>query len=119
MYYPTSGVYDYDKPNDKWFWFVPNNDWVPTEAIPRIQLIVGDDRIQMSGDRVVGLHQTFLRRFKELSRLKGLSRAIVSLRLTRRGIPVQVSVSMKEGVRSEIKKVFERVGRWIIEVVME
>jgi hypothetical protein len=109
MYSPTSGVFNYDNPNDKRFWFVPNNNWFPTEAIPRVQLIVGDDRIQTTGDRVVGLHQTFVRRLKELSRLKGSSRVVVSLCLTHCGIPVQV----------EIKKVFERVGRGIIEVVME
>jgi hypothetical protein len=60
-----------------------------------------------------------VRRVKELSRLKGLRCIVVSLRLTRRGVPVQVERTLKEGVREEMERVFERVGHGNIEVVVE
>jgi hypothetical protein len=101
-------------------WRDRNNQWVPMKAaIPKIRLVVGDERVYTPSNGAVGLQQTLIQRLEELSQLKGLGRVVVGLRLTRHGVPVQALRTVKEGVRSEIEKVFEGVGHEDIEVVME
>jgi hypothetical protein len=119
--YPAlSSFYFSHEEKDSALWWERDDWWVPMKAaIPKIRLVIGDDRVQTSDDGAVGLQLTLILRLEELSQLKGLRRVVVGLRLTRHGVPVQATRSVKEGVRSEIETVFERDGHRDIELVME